>query len=487
MDRRLLTEAYRRFGAGAAEHNHALEQAAAVLATRFDRQLDFIASPAKRKAAFCTRRAGKTEADAAYLLTEALAGPDRLCLFVAKTRGRAMDLTWKAVERLCETNGVDSKPNLTTARRTLANGSEIRWTGADNLEQLKKKRGDKLWLVIIDEAQDFEFSVLTALVDDIFGPGLEDLGGTICLTGTPGIVCSGYWWELTRPDAQKRTQGWEVHRWSVLDNPWMMHMRQRLPELKLERGWTDETPTYRREWLGEWVNDFGALFYAFDSSRNLHSPDDQRALPQTGWSHVLGLDLGLRDAMGLVAWGFHPELPELYERWSWKKSGILIDELVARIRQFEAEPGVNIVARVADTGGLGALIVEEIAKRHQMRFEAAKKTEKYAHVELFNDDMRSGRVKLLERSPLQEEMAVLPKDPDSDPTKPPKEHSGFDNHCCDAGLYAWRRAWHFLHERPVAGPAPGSPEFYEAEAQEHERQLLERFTNPEQQEAWWDQ
>lgn len=489
MDRRLLTEAYRRFGSPAESRANAVKQASAILATRFDKQLGFIQSPTKRKAAFCTRRAGKTEADAAYAVADSLGGPDRICLFVAKTRGRAMDLTWKAVEKLCENHQVESKPNLTLARRSFPNGSEIRWTGADNLDELKKKRGDKLWLVIIDEAQDFEFRVLKELIDDVFGPGLEDLGGTICLTGTPGPVCAGYWYGVTRPDIGKREPGWEVFQWSVLDNPHMAHMKARLPQIKAERKWADDNPTFLREWRGQWVNDVGALFYKFDTERNSYKPDVNGFHAYgPGWSHVRGWDLGRTDSMALVYFGFHPDFPDLYEVYSWKKSGITSDQVMAEARRIELELELSVVASVADTGGLGALVVDEVGQRTGEHFEAAKKTEKGAHVRLMNDDFTAGHIKLIEGSAYSDEIAVLPKVPDWDEEKkgkPAPEHPRFANHCCDAGLYAWRRAGHFLHEETEDKPEPGTPEAYALEAEEMERMEVEAFEKSKGQ-AWWE-
>lgn len=489
MNRAILEEVVRRFHGRVAVKERSGEWIQAILATRFAQQLAFIKSPARRKAAFCTRRAGKTEADAAYLLTAALGGPDRLVLFVAKTRGRAVDLTWKPVRKLCEQFGVASKENMSTYRREFANGSEIRWTGADDMDELKKKRGDKLWLVIIDEAQDFEFSILTDLVDDVFGPGLEDLGGTICLTGTPGIVCAGYWFNVTRPDEGEREPGWDVHEWSVLANPHMAHMTKRLPQLKAERRWADDNPTYLREWLGRWVNDAGALFYAFDPTRNTYRPDANGFHAYgPGWMHVRGWDLGATDHMALVYWGFHPDHRELFEVYSWKKSGASTDEVMAEAKRIEKELGLDVVGSVADTGGLGKLVVTETAARTGEAFEAAKKTEKGAHVRLMNDDFRAGRIKLVAGSPYADEIAVLPKVPDWDEKekgKPAPEHPRFENHCCDSGLYGWRKAWNFLHEKKEDEPPAGSPEAYALEEQEMEDRLAE-MAELEAEQPWWE-
>jgi len=124
------------------------------------------------------------------------------------------------------------------------------------------------------------------------------------------------------------------------------------------------------------------------------------------------------------------------------------------------------------------MYVEEIAMRTGRQFEAAKKTEKYAHVRLFNDDLLSGFVKVQRGSPLEQELMTLPRDPDwPDPAKPdapPKEDSRFPNHCADASLYSYRRCWHYLHTDEVKKPQVGTKPWFDAEAKRMEEIVLAR-------------
>jgi len=451
--------------------------AKAIRASLFDRQLAVEDDPARRIAALCTRRAGKTDWVPKSLFARSLAEPEAIRVYLAGSRLRAKELIWRPLQQLDEIHGIGAKFNETLATITLPNHAVIRLRGADDKREAGKGRGDKLSGVIIDEAQTLPADVLLEMVEDVYGPTLEDVGGQMHVLGTPGIVCAGKWYEMTQPTTSLRELGWSVHAWSVLDNPFMAHMRVRLPELKAERGWADDNPTYLREWCGRWVDDPSALFYSgFDSSRNLHDIPEAELIGGD-WAHSLGWDLGLRDHMALVAWAFHPGSPDLLEAYSWKASGVTSEVVVAEVRKLEAR-GYNFVGRVADTGGLGALVVEEVAQRFQMAFEAAKKTEKGAHVALFNDDLRVGRVKLRRGSPLAIEMAALPKDVDAPDTKWPVEDSRFANHCCDAGLYSWRRAYNWTHE-PDEAPAPriNTPEWFEAQAalqQQTEEAEMER-------------
>lgn len=473
IERRLLMREYlRRFGP---KHRptHVAPWVGRVRMRKFDKQQAFSADPAKKKAAVCTRRAGKTTGCASDLLESAGENPGTEQLYVTLTRERAKDLMWEPLKRIIHEENIETagKPNETELRIRLPNGSSIKLAGADKAKEIEKRRGSKYKRVRIDESQAFG-SYLQAFIEDVIEPATMDDDGDIGLLGTPGVVCAGYFHDVSTG----KIPGWNVHRWSVFDNPHMPHARKWVADVKKARGWDDSNPTYRREWLGEWVADTGALFYSFDAGRNSYRAG--QVVPYgRGWTHVLGWDLGKTDAMALVWYGFHPDQRDLYEVFSWKKSGITSDEVIREARAVEERLGLNVMARVADTGGLGALLVEEVGRRTGMWFEAAKKTSKGAHVALFNDDLLTARVKLLEGSPYAEEMAVLPRDGDwllaEHDNKPAPEDPRFANHCCDAGLYAWRWAYHYLHEAKPEEPPEGTPEAADIEAERIEQRMIE--------------
>jgi hypothetical protein len=417
----------------------------------------------------------------------------------AITRQRCKELLWLPLKGLLDRHRIDARQNDSELRVFLPNRSEIRLVGADKDKEAQKKRGDGTVLEIITEAQLFG-PFLRPLVQDVIEPCTFDKRGTVALEGTPAVLCAGHWFSITggaayqsakrwtstgRPmDGAMDGSGWSCHRWSVLDNPYVPHAAEELARLKSKRGWTDEHPTYRREWLAQWVNDEGALFYAFHPDRNLHRRLE-RDLLGPGWIHVLGWDLGLRDDMAKVVWAFHAEERLLLEAFSWKEPGALLETCAAL--DADLFKRFNIVAQVADTGGGGALFVAEHSDRHPElpTYEAAKKPQKYEHVRLFNDELRSGRIQLREGSPLHAEMSVLPKDPDWPDEKVPREDPRFANHCCDAGLYAFRRAYPHLLEKPAAPPKAGSRELAEAEERRMEEQLIERVGS--QQRDWWEE
>lgn len=473
----------------------------------FDKQLAVIDDPERNKAVLGTRRAGKTQTHPRYAVITCLKQRDAIVRIWSQARLRAKELLWREIIDLCSRYNIKVKANETELRVTFENGSEIRLVGADKDKEAQKKRGDKTVLEIVLECQSFG-SFLKSLVEDVIEPSLFDMRGTVVLEGTPGVVKAGFWYYVTGDDHdQKRwlSQGmmvrlgsvdegsvlvganWSCHRWGLLDNPKLPNAAtalQDLMALKKKRGWADDNPTYLREYRARWVTDKSALYYRFDPNRNTYRVGAVQPWGP-GWSHVLGWDIGFNDSMALVMWGWHEHDDTLYEVMSWSENG---NEgrvnVVKKMKELDADKRYNIIKMVADTGGAGRLFVEEIQGREGLTFEAAKKSEKYEHVMLMNDDFLTGHIKCLEGSSYGQCIASLPKDPDWEPEsgKPPGEDPRFPNHEADAGLYSHRFARAYLaEERPKPKPKPGSAE----EADAIEQRMVERETRPKGND-WWE-
>jgi len=454
---------------------------AAIAGELFDKQLALWMDPAREKAALCTRRAGKTECWTRIATITALERPRGLVRLWAINRLRCKQLIWEPLMYLLARHQIAHEANETELTVRLFNGAEIRLLGADKDKEAQKKRGDKTDMEVVIESQLFG-PYLYSLVNDVVNPCLFDNRGTLYLEGTPGVVCGGFWFDVTgNENTASRWQspgrlhadgtlvgaGWSCHHWSLLDNPHLPNAHEDLTELKRRRNWADDHPTYVREYLGRWVNDYNALYYAFDPVRNTF--EEGKIQPWgKGWTHTLGWDLGGVDDMALVVWGFHPDHDKLYEAFSWKRSFSgselsAMDEVMKQIGDLGSR-GFNITTMYADTGGGGRMYVDEVIKRYPYSFQPAKKSEKYEHVLLLNDELRSGHAKLRLGSSYAAEMTELPKkqpwpDPD-DPQAPPQEDPRFANHCCDAGLYAFRGAMHYLHRDPPKKVAPNTSEWF---------------------------
>lgn len=509
--RQVLEEAHRR----AKAKLQARSRSELILAELFDKQIAFVKDPSRNKFALSTRRAGKSNIWPRYTVANAIENPRSLQRIWCITRLRAKQMFWSEFKWLFERHQMPvntDDPNSVVMHDTeltirFPNGAEIRLLGADKDKEVQKKRGDKTIMEVIVESQLYG-PILRTLVEDVAEPCLFDLRGTMCMEGTPGPLCVGFWFEVSgRNDTDRQWvsvggkdgvgAGWSGHRWSLLDNPHLTDKKtgqtaaQELEAIKAKKKWAPDNPTMLREYYAKWVNDLTALYYAYDEARNSFTL--QEVVPWgPGWQHALGWDLGFRDDMALVIWGWHPSTPVLYEAFSWKKPGALAAEVMQVIEAVEKR-GMDLVQQVADTGGGGRMYVEEVMSRYGRVFTPAKKTEKYEHVRLFNDALRSGQIKVQRGSPLEQELATLPIEPDwmpfVDGVKPgdeapdrfPKEDSRYPNHCCDASLYSFRSCFHYLHTDAVKEPEPGTDE--------HEQQLAKDFADSLARTAdseWWD-
>lgn len=444
----------------------------------FPQQRAVADDPAKEVAALCPRRAGKTNLWSRVGVCIALERPRCIIRIWCISLQRAKQLLFNEIVYLCARHKIEVQALEATGVFKFPNGSEIRLLGADKQKEAEKKRGDKTAAEIVVESQLFG-PYLQQLVEDIAGPCLADLNGTFYLEGTPGPICAGHWFSVSggndfssRWISPGRTvqgthvgAGWSCHRWSALDNPHLPHFREWLAKKKLAKRWKDDDPTYVREYLGRWVNDFDSLFYSFDPIRNTFVSQKPVTPWGPGWTHTIGWDLGFRDDMALVAWGYHPSLPNLYEAFSWKKPGASMDEVMDQVIGLQRT--LNFTKYLADTGGGGKMFVEEALKRYPIPWEPANKKDKYDHVRFLNDDLRGGFVQLAAGSPYALEMAELPRknEPDEDDKeeKAPKEDPRFANHCCDAGLYAYRGAMHYLHRDEPPKIQSGTQEWFKAE------------------------
>lgn len=441
----------------------------AIKAELFKEQLAFVEDPSTTKLAICSRRAGKTSMWARYSVIEALTHARVLIRLWANSRLRAKELLLTEIMYLCKRHGIQNEQNDTELTFTFANGSIIRLVGGNQDKDIQKKRGDKTRLEVVLESQNMG-PLLKPLVEDVIGPSLMDVNGTVALEGTPGPVTAGYWFEASGGSNgrsrwvsdSKIAHGWSCHYWTLLNNPWLPHARAYLNKLKDERRWTDDSPTYLREWCGKWCTDTNALFYSFDTLLNTYDAGEVKPYGP-GWCHSLGWDLGFRDDMAITIVGWHPQSDSVYEVFSWKKPGVTdAGEIMDVIADVETRLGLNLIAQVADTGGGGRMYVEQVQQRYGRFFKPAQKTQKYEHVRLINEMLTSGRLKLIPNSNWATEMAALLKD-DPDPEKPeapPKENPANPQHCCDAGLYGIREAFpHLAALQPKKAAAAGTADW----------------------------
>ena len=229
--------------------------------------------------------------------------------------------------------------------------------------------------------------------------------------------------------------------------------------------------TTRKQLLeGVWTRDAGGLVYRYDDARNVASPP-----PLT--TYLVGIDYGYTDATAFAVLGWREQDPTVYVVEAYKRTGLTPSDAAEEAHRLSRT--YKPVKMVGDVGGLGKGYAEEARRRFALPIEPADKNNKRGYISLLNGDLEHGRVKVApERcAELVAEWRELPWTDDH-----AKEADGFDNHCADACLYAWRAASAY-HEAPPA-PKPSAEEARKA----MEDALWERAAEEErakQEGEWW--
>lgn len=222
---------------------------------------------------------------------------------------------------------------------------------------------------------------------------------------------------------------------------------------------------------GVWTRDAGGLVYQFGEERNVGTA--------TGLTtYLVGIDYGYTDATAFCVLGWREHDPTVYVVQCYKRAGLTPSEAAEEAHALSRRYAP--VKMVGDVGGLGKGYAEEARRRFALPIEPADKVNKRGYIALMNGDLERGRIKVdhARCAELVAEWAELPWTEDH-----AKEADGFDNHCADATLYAWRAASAY-HEAPPP-PRPGADEQRAAmeaalwdRAAEEERARLER--------QWWE-
>ena len=438
------------------------------------KQLGFVRDKSKRKAGLTGRRGGKTHGVGSWLLEGAERNPRRKSLFVALTRGKAKSLLWDdCLLGLNEAHGLGLRLRQDQGMLyiTVPNGHRIWLLGIDDRGQVDKVRGEKLTRAVVDEAQSFG-DYLEELVDASIEPALMDFDGDIALTGTPSPVAAGYFWAVTsggNPDIAK----WPVHHWTVLDNPYIPHARRWLEDKKARNNWTDEHPTYRREYLGEWTEDIGALVYPL-SAANYWRPagDNPFGLPDGEYTFGLGVDLGFSvHSTAFVLIAVRRGTGQVYVLRAYTRSKLIPNALAAHVQALRKEVHVETklwggkhVRVVVDEGALGKGYAEQM-RQLGVGCEPAEKTEKRTYQEFVRGLIVTGRAPeedgsggsglLVDSMQCRELIDECRRLQFNDETG--KEDERYTRHCADALLYICR-AIAPRYEPTENEPTPGSPE-----------------------------
>lgn len=449
------------------------------------KQLAFVTDKAKRRAALCGRRAGKTTAIAVWLYEGMLLRPGTRQVYIGLTRGAARQILWDgAMAKLVKRFGWPLRETTVDGQIIIRhpNGSSLWVAGCDDKRELDKFRGQAFFRVSIDEAQGFPEDVLKPLVEDVIDPALADEDGELALSGTPSPVDIGYFYDVT----SGHEPGWSCHYWDILDNPHFLgpandnrftnRAEEVLADAAVKLGST-EHPTYQREWRGKWVHDAGALVYPFsDKNRWTPHPEWPYGLnPDAEWVFGLGVDLGYSEGAKTLAFTLAAKQRDTgngYLLKSYLKDRMypgLLAEYCRGIREKLARETGCGLRIVVDEGGLGGGWTEQM-QMLGVACEAAEKREKRAYQEYVGGLISSGQLKadFAACADLINEARKLPFDPETG-----KENELFRRHCCDSALYIVRALFpKYSPEEQGPKPEIGTPAWHNQQVKSHREQLI---------------
>jgi phage terminase large subunit len=445
----------------------------------FPQQQAFVNDPSNLKALWCTRRAAKSYTAGLYMVSEALKNPSSNVLFIGLTRASAKAIVWKDIlMAINKRHGLRIRFNKSDLTAMFSNGSQIHVTGVDNDEnEMLKLLGKKYRLVCIDEASMYSVDVRNlvygvlrpAMVD----PNVDGMRGTICLFGTSSNFPRGLFFDITTG----KEQGWSLHQWSALDNPYVAKQwKEELEEIARDRPLYLETPQYKQFYLNQWSVDDTKLVYRFNDGRNVYKSLPQELSPE-GWRFVLGVDTGWEDDNAFVLCGYHENDPNLYVIRTFNKPRMTFDQVVIKINEFMLDPQFPVSKVIID--GANKQGVESMRIRSSIPFEYADKQGKVDFIEMLNGDFIQAKIKInLRCEALTDELRGLVWLTDGDKiVLPKKENPSLSNHLCDAMLYAWRNGYHYHSSPKEVKLVKYSKEWYAKQAEdiwERERELLEK-------------
>jgi hypothetical protein len=450
-------------------------------------------------------------------------------VYCASSRPMAAELMWDPLKNACEGLGLEVGRDIdfheTKLKLTFrSTGATYRLVGVDDKGEIDKLRGQPFDEVHVDEAGIYPPELLQRLLYQILMPRIGDRLGAIVMGGTPDHIMRGPFYEFTRPGATDKDGhplhrpyadrespefadwpelGWTSHAWSLDDvvalpdaaakYPALVNLHRDHLAIKAASRWSDENPTWLREYKGRWAADNTEHVFKFRPHRDgapwnewdplggerggtpLHLEKAIAALPKDfkEWRYVYGADLGSADPFALNIFAFAPADPErrIFHVYAFERTGmyarsiaeiVLGPESVSRVlagKNVEPFDGLYRLTRYPDASVIDAdkNHIDELQNVYGVRFTKSewKRELKFGAIELVNGDLVDGRLKILKGSPLYVQLQELQWQEDSWGNL--QENKAQSNHSTDCLVYARKAIATMFETGAVEAPAAASP------------------------------
>lgn len=423
-----------------------------------------------RVAILSTRRGGKTNGGAHETMARSLELPNQRLVYAHETKDEARKLIWRSdardgwrdiVEQLGlvvarsvlefnrdrATDVLISEDDLTIDFR---NGSQLLVFAADKDSAADKFRGGEKNLIWVDEAQGFR--PLSYFINDVAAKTLAKPKGSppgvMWVSGSPHRSLSGEFYEITRDPIKQgpRKTGWEVYEFSIVDNPYYgptPEDRWNAPggpaaELVIN-GWPANDPP--AQFIREWGTPDGRVMWTTEDTLHVFCVHQKppaefgpvcvdengkydHALAMThlpmsvptghgmdepiNWYFAWGLDFGYEDPFAYVLWAFSPQIADMFEMASWKKTHLPSDAIEDIVTDIWMSVGMGLVSIRGDSGGsMAKNTIIGWQEKLKIPIEPADKHGKDTWEDLFNGELWAKRVHFREGSVLLQELREL--------------------------------------------------------------------------------
>lgn len=393
-------------------------------------QTRFVHDPHRYKIARCGRRAGKSDGIVAYLTYKALLNRNTPLLYAGLTRDSARETIWPLFEALFDRYKIRHHYSASKLQIDFPNGSKITIFGCDAENARNRLRGRRFDLACFDETGFY--AALDPLIYAIL-PMLADYSGTLCLTSSPGELLSGFFYEA---DQGLQKESWSRYHWTIHDNP---HFQKPATDPKYKTRAEEELaqvlamqfknnamhPSYRREFLGEWVSDNTSLVYPLLPFNLIDRP-----VPMPQQEHAVGIFLG-SFSYTLVVGRYSHHSRQFHFIESKTFEDISLDQFMAYLDSAcrAYQPSTMTAISTVYT----PKVIEALKRRYKIGIHIIKDDDRSFYQKIFESDLAESHIRIVKSLPLASEFAKIVKNSEGN------EVAGQSNFLSLAALALYRK------------------------------------------------
>ncbi len=376
----------------------------------FDEQREVLLSSKPLITVIGGRRCGKTDLWAVKCVKVGISHDKGDVFYVGLTAKAAFDIIWPKLMAVLTYLHVPFTPHIADQAIELNTGVRIFVKGSSTKQDLENMRGHALRLAIVDECQSRGYEKLKMLCEEILGPALQDFEGSqLCLGGTPSRVQGNYAEEKYAENGPQTAR----FNWNMSVNPYIPNHEKILGTVRKEKGWTADNQVYRREYKGEvGVYDTEAVVFRLQARNHFKETDLPAWTASQPAADIFfsgGIDYGFDDSDSCTINMASVNKPERFTLFEHKGNRSGISDFASQVKRgISLVAGNPIFAKLpnksipffCDTEGLGKKITYDLARQFGISVQPAYQGQQELMVEMLQDEVDSGRLKVRETQTL---------------------------------------------------------------------------------------